>query len=103
MRPEIAVMIVGMALVTFVPRFLPMAWMNRIKVPVKLSLFLEYVPVAVLAALVFPAVFTDENRNLVISFQVLVPTVAVLLFAYRTRSLWGSVILGMAVYWLFSG
>ncbi|ADJ25683.1 branched-chain amino acid transport [Dehalogenimonas lykanthroporepellens BL-DC-9] len=102
MRPEIAFMIAGMTLVTFIPRFLPMALMSRLKISGKLSLFLEFVPVAVLSALVFPAVFVGDDRSLSLSPQLLVPAVMVLLFAHRTRNLWGSVVLGMAIYWLLS-
>lgn len=102
MRPEILLIIVGMAAITFIPRFLPMAFMSRLKVPGQLSIFLEYVPVAVLAALVFPAVFAAEGEGLSLEPQLLVPAAAVLLFSYRMRNLWGAVLLGMAVYWALS-
>ena len=99
MRPEILFIILGMAAVTFIPRFLPMAFMSRLTIPKQLSVFLEYVPVAVLAALVFPAVFVADGGGVGMELQLLLPAVAVLLFSYKTRNLWGSVLLGMTVYW----
>lgn len=102
MRPEILLIILGMAAVTFTPRFLPMAFMSRLKVPKRVSVFLEYVPVAVLAALVFPAVFAATDGGFSFDPSLLLSAGAVFFFSYRTRNLWGAVVLGMAVYWALS-
>ncbi|MDV2990237.1 MAG: AzlD domain-containing protein [Dehalogenimonas sp.] len=99
MRLEILLIILGMTAVTFIPRFLPMAFMSRLKVPKRLSVFLEYVPVAVLAALVFPAVFAADEGGFGIDPTLLLSAGIVLLFSYKLRNLWGAVVLGMAVYW----
>lgn len=99
MRPEIMVIILSMAVVTFIPRFLPLAFMSRMKVPKRVGIFLEYVPVAVLAALVFPAVFTATDGGLGFEPKLLLSSGVVLIFSYRIRNLWGAVVLGMAVYW----
>ena len=57
MRLEMFLLFSGMAAVTFLPRFLPMALVSRIVIPDRAKTFLEYVPVAVLSALIFPAIF----------------------------------------------
>jgi branched-subunit amino acid transport protein len=52
---EIALLIILMALVTYLPRVLPMLLLSRRTLPRAAVLWLSYVPVAVLAALLAPA------------------------------------------------
>lgn len=99
MRESTLVLILGMALVTFLPRFLPMAFLSRWILPEKLKAGLNYFPVAILSAIVFPTFFTDGNQ-VEIQFQYLLAALPVFIFAWKVKSLWGSVVLGMAVYWL---
>jgi branched-subunit amino acid transport protein len=99
MRESTLVLTLGMALVTFLPRFLPMAFLSRWILPEKLKAGLNYFPVAILSAIVFPTFFTDGNQ-VEIQFQYLLAALPVFIFAWKVKSLWGSVVLGMAVYWL---
>ena len=99
MRESTLVLILGMALVTFLPRFLPMAFLSRWIFPEKLKAGLNYFPVAILSAIVFPTFFTDGNQ-VEIQFQYLLAALPVFIFAWKVKSLWGSVVLGMGVYWL---
>ncbi|XUW99474.1 MAG: AzlD domain-containing protein [Dehalogenimonas sp.] len=90
---------VGMAAVTFLPRFLPMALVSRIVIPDRVKAFLEYVPVAVLSALVVPAVFA-VGGGVGVDARLVISALAVLVFAWKVRDLFGSVVLGMASYWV---
>lgn len=90
--------ILGMAVVTYVPRLLPAWLLSSRTLPRWLVVWLRHVPVAVLAAMLFPALATrsgqihigPRNFFLLAAF----PT---LLVAWKTRSLFGSVIVGVAV------
>src|SRR3989442_11429564 len=50
-RPEILALVLGCALVTAVPRVLPLVALSRLQLPPWLADWLRYVPIAVLAAL----------------------------------------------------
>ena len=50
-RPEILLIILGAALVTVVPRVLPLVVLTRVDLPAALKSWLAYVPIAILAAL----------------------------------------------------
>jgi len=99
MRESTLVLILGMALVTFLPRFLPMAFLSRWVLPEKTRVGLSYFPVAILSAIVFP-IFFSEGNGVEIQPQYLLAALPVFIFAWKVKSLWGSVVLGMAVYWL---
>jgi len=72
----------GMALVTYLPRLLP-AWLLRGRqLPPFLSAWLRYIPAAVLAALLIPSLLV-ENRELNL--------------AWKKKSLFGTVLIGMLV------
>jgi branched-subunit amino acid transport protein len=99
MRPEILILILGMALVTFLPRFIPMALFSRWVIPGRLKRGLEYFPISILSAIVFPILFFNGEGRMEIQSPYLLSAIPVFLFAWKVKSLWGSVILGMAIYW----
>lgn len=51
-------MIIGMGLVTYIPRMLPLVVFNSVKLPPFLQNVLKNVPFAILGALIIPGVFT---------------------------------------------
>lgn len=99
MRFEVFILILGMALVTFLPRFLPMALLSRRVIPEEVKRGLEYFPISILSAIVFPILFFSAEGKVEIQLHSLLSAAPVFLFAWKVKSLWGSVILGMAVYW----
>ncbi|MBS3920583.1 MAG: AzlD domain-containing protein [Deltaproteobacteria bacterium] len=99
MRPEILILILGMALVTFLPRFLPMALLSRWVIPEKAKKGLEYFPISILSAIVFPILFFNGEGRMEVQPHYLLSAIPVFIFAWKVRSLWGSVILGMVIYW----
>jgi len=99
MRLEMVWIILGMACVTFIPRFLPMAVFTKWTVPERLRWGLEYIPVAVLSAIVFPILFFDGGGSLHFQSRAVFSALPVFVLAWFARSIWGCVILGMAMYW----
>lgn len=58
---KIILLIAGMALVTFIPRLIPMALSEKLNFPGWLNNWLQYVPYAALGALIFPGVLTSVD------------------------------------------
>jgi branched-subunit amino acid transport protein len=97
--PEIALLIFLMAAVTYLPRLLPILLLSRRTLPGAIQRWLSYVPVAVLAALLAPALFAPAGElNLAFTenpvFWVSIPVFAV---AFITRNLFATVIVGMVL------
>jgi branched-subunit amino acid transport protein len=53
--------VAGMALVTYIPRMLPMVFMKELDLPEKLDKFLSLIPYTMLGALIFPGVFGSTD------------------------------------------
>ncbi len=97
--PEIALLILLMSLVTFIPRVLPILVLSRRSLPEPVERWLSYVPVAVLAALLAPGLFAPAGElNLAFSanpiFWVSIP---VFIIASLTRNLFITVLGGMVL------
>jgi branched-subunit amino acid transport protein len=90
--------ILGMALVTYLPRLLPTWLLSSRKLPRWLVIWLRNVPVAVLAAMLLPAL-TVRGDELYVSLRntFLLAAFPTLFVAWKTRSLFGSVITGLIV------
>ena len=94
------ILFAGMGLVTYLPRALPLIYLSHKKMPQWLVDWLEYVPVAVLAALLAPILFIDASATVTLTRREFVVAVPTLIFAVKTRSLGGTVLVGMLLYWL---
>lgn len=91
----------GMGLVTYLPRALPLIYLAHRELPQWLIDWLRLIPVAILSALIAPSLFMDEaTRDLVFVKTELIVAIPTLLFALKTRSLGGTVLVGMLLYWL---
>lgn len=90
--------ILGMAAVTYLPRLLPALLLSSHELPRWLVLLLRNVPVAVLAAMLFPTIATRSGHlHIGVGNLFLLASIPTLLVAWRTRSLFGSVITGIVV------
>ncbi len=56
-------LIIGMAIVTYIPRFLPFILFSFKQMPSFFKRFLYFVPYAVLSALIFPEVLSATNNT----------------------------------------
>ena len=97
--PEIAILIILMSLVTFIPRVLPILALSRRKLPELAESWLSYVPVAVLAALLAPSLFAPTGAinltfNVNHAFWVSIPVFVIAAF---TRNLFITVLSGMVL------
>lgn len=96
MRMEILLIFAGMTAVTYLPRMLPLVILSRLELPPLIKLWLSYVPVAVLAALLAPSLVAPE-RALAITWHnaYLLAAVPSLAVALRTRNLMWTVLVGI--------
>lgn len=90
-------LIILMALVTFLPRFLPLFLLARRKLPPLFERWLSYVPVAVLSALLGPVLFLPEGKLALQPasnpfFWAAIPS---FLIAILTRNMFITVLVGM--------
>jgi len=92
----------SMGVVTFVPRWLPLFYLSHKRLPQWLTDWLSLIPVAILSSLLAPILLADTaGRNLNIVKPELLIALPTLLFALKTKSLGGTVLVGMILYWLF--
>ncbi|WFA83815.1 AzlD domain-containing protein [Paenibacillus amylolyticus] len=105
-RWDVFWIIMGSALLTFIPRVLPLMLFSKRQIPMWLLRWLEYVPVAVMAALIGQELFMSDNQLVPITQNAALwaslPTIAV---AIWTRSLLGTVLVGIVAmmilrYWI---
>ncbi|GBF76773.1 branched-chain amino acid ABC transporter [Paenibacillus sp. 598K] len=95
-RPDIFLIIFGAALVTFLPRVLPLMLLSRIAIPEWGMRWLSYVPIAVMAALVAQELFIEGGKFAALSTNVeLIAALPTFWVAVKTRSLLGTVVTGV--------
>jgi branched-subunit amino acid transport protein len=88
--------ILGAAIVTFIPRVLPLVVLSRIQLPNWALRFLSQIPVAVMAALLAQELLKVNDQHMPIWLNVkLLAFIPTLLIAILTRSLLGTVIAGI--------
>lgn len=93
-------LVVTMGVVTYLPRMLPLVLLSRRKLPDWFAEWLELIPPAILSALIAPTLFTrSDPRTLSMGKPELLAAIPTLIFALKTRSLAGTVIIGMLSYW----
>ncbi len=96
MKWNVLLAILGSSLVTFLPRVLPLLVFSRVNIPDWAMRWLNYVPVAVMSALVAQELFlSDDNLALRSNYLEIIASVPTILVALLTRSLLGTVIVGM--------
>ncbi len=95
-RPEFLALVLGCALVTALPRVLPLVLLAKVQLPPWLADWLRYVPIAVLSALLAIELLNVGSIGFI-------PIATALGVAAATRSLLGCVVAGVAVYWLLLG
>lgn len=102
-RAEFLALILACALVTALPRVLPLVALARLELPRWLLDWLGYVPIAVLAALLAVDVLLPGGRP---NFSPWNPALLALLPAFAvaawSRSLIGTVAAGVGAYWLLA-
>ncbi len=89
---------VCMGLVTYLPRLLPAWFLRGRTLHPFIEAWLKYVPVAVLAALLLPSLLISEGQlNLAWNNLYLWAAIPAGVTAWKTRSMFATVLVGMAV------
>lgn len=95
-RIWILLIILGTAMVTFIPRVLPLMVLTRFELPGWATRWLSYVPISVMAALVGQELFMNDGQ---ISLQgnalEIFAAVPTFLVAIKTKSLLATVVVGI--------
>lgn len=103
-RPEVLLLILLCALVTFVPRVLPMVFAHRLRLHVRVIAWLRLLPPAVLAALLVPLIFLNNEDQLLwdgLFIRLAAATVAFSV-AILSRNIILTLLIGMGTFALFS-
>jgi len=94
-------LLIAMGAVTYGPRWAPLFWLSRRQLPAWLMDWLALVPAAILSALLLPELITSGSPRHIDPWRPeMLAALPTLLFALRTRSLAGTVLVGMFAYWL---
>ncbi|MGX7418683.1 AzlD domain-containing protein [Carnobacterium gallinarum] len=91
-------LILGMAVVTYLPRLLPILLLSNRELPEKFVKWMSFIPVSIFAALIFSDIFFWErefNLNPLNNLK-LVPAMLVFFVAYKTKNIMWSIVFGVA-------
>ena len=90
-----------MGVVTYIPRWLPIFFLSDRKLPDWFVEWLDLIPAAILSALLLPdLLLTGTPRHLNLFTPELLVAIPTVVFAWFTKSLGGTVVVGMVLYWL---
>jgi len=92
-------LIVGMTALTFLPRYLPLALAGKVHIPPLLAQALEFVPIAVLTAIIVQVSLVRDG-NVMISTEnpYLIASVLAFLTALKTRHLMLTIVVGLVTF-----
>lgn len=94
MNMRIWYIIFGGAIVTILPRVLPVMLISKINLNKKVEIFLKYIPISILTALVFSEIIISNNK-LSINLPVLIAAVISCITAIKKNNLLLTVIVGV--------
>ena len=93
-------MIIGIGLITFATRMIPIALLSRLELPTWLKHALAYVPPATMTAIITPALFFPGGTpTIALDTPRLAAATLAAVVAWQTRSVLWTVILGMGALW----
>lgn len=91
----------AMGAVTYLPRMLPLLTLSRKELPRWFVEWLDLIPAAILSALLLPSLITSGSpRQLDLINPEIITAIPVFVVAVKSRSLGGTVLAGMGLYWL---
>jgi branched-subunit amino acid transport protein len=95
---KILLTILGMGAVTYLPRLLPAWFLRGRELPEFITAWLKYIPVAILAALLLPSLLVQDGKmNLSAQNLYLWAAVPAIFIAWKKKSMFATVLVGMAV------
>lgn len=91
-------LIIGCALVTWLPRVIPFIFVRNVKLPEIVLKWLSFIPVCILSALVIENLLdTDSGRVVTLNWPVFLTFVPTLIIALLTKSLSITVVAGVII------
>lgn len=94
-------LVLAMGVVTYVPRWAPLFLLTSRRLPDGVIAWLDLIPAAILSALLMPALLlSPDPRQVSLLRPELLAAVPTFVFALKTKSLGGTVVAGMMLYWL---
>lgn len=88
-------LLVGCALVTWIPRVLPFIFVRSMALPDVVMRWLAYIPVCILSALVISSLFDSSGSIVRLNWSIFVAFLPTLFIAILTKSLSTTVITGV--------
>ncbi len=64
LRLDVLLLLLGMSLVTYIPRMLPAAFVNKFNIGGKVEKFLKLIPYTAMATLIFPGILSTDPANM---------------------------------------
>ncbi|WP_026487164.1 AzlD domain-containing protein [Caldanaerobius polysaccharolyticus] len=100
MNHKFLYIVIGMSVVTYIPRALPALGLSRVKLPKWFLLFLDYIPVSVLSALLIPSIAVQDKKIDFVNpyFMASIPTV---IAAYKSKNIFITIIVGIISFLAF--
>lgn len=98
---EVLYCILGMCVVSYIPRALPPFILARTRLSPVVERWLKYVPTSIFGALVFSEIFIEgDHLNLSLGNINLVTSLLVLAISLKTKSLGKTIVAGIFIYWI---
>ena len=89
-------LVLGMAVLTFIPRYLPFALAGKVTIPSWLSQALSFVPIAVLTIIIVQStLIRDQQLSLTLHNYHLMAAIVAFIVAIITRHLFLTIIVGL--------
>ena len=99
MKKEILFIIIGMSIVTQLPRIIHLVVLPRINLPPLLVRWLKHIPVAVLSALLFPSLLLPNGSfSLSLDNTALLAAIPCMVLAAKTKNLFLTVFTGIIIF-----
>lgn len=91
----ILLIIIGSGIVTLLPRVIPLVFLNNVKLKKSVINWLNYIPVAVLSALLAQELLLSNGQISILNNEKLLAALPTFLVAILTKSLLGTVVVGV--------
>lgn len=91
----IILIIIGSGIVTLLPRVIPLVFLNNVKLKKEVINWLNYIPVAILSALLAEELLLSNGQISILNNEKLLAALPTFLVAILTKSLLGTVVVGV--------
>jgi len=97
MQAEIVAIILSMACITFLTRFLLMALLSNARISKRIADTMRFVPIAVLTSLIVPSLLAPKGHvDFSFTNEYLIAGIVATIVTYRTKALILTIVLGIA-------